>query len=126
MMPVTATTISISIKVKLRPLRDIGISSVRSIVERFLLAFMASHFKKRCIIASNLARPAYGMTIHFPVADAHHHFWDPQRNYHPWLRDEPPVPFRYGDYSALKRRYLPADYFADAGYPRTRLLPGCR
>lgn len=54
------------------------------------------------------------MTIHFPIADAHHHFWDPHRNYHPWLRDQPPVPFRYGDYSALKRCYLPADYFADA------------
>ncbi len=54
------------------------------------------------------------MTIHFPIVDAHHHFWDPQLNYHPWLRNEPPVPFRYGDYSALKRRYLPVEYFADA------------
>jgi predicted TIM-barrel fold metal-dependent hydrolase len=47
--------------------------------------------------------------------DAHQHFWDPRVNYHPWLCDEPPVPFRYGDYSALRRPYLPADYFADAG-----------
>ena len=54
------------------------------------------------------------MTVEFPIADAHQHFWDPQANYHPWLRDEPPVPFRYGDYSAIRRRYLPADYFADA------------
>jgi predicted TIM-barrel fold metal-dependent hydrolase len=36
-------------------------------------------------------------------------------NYHPWLCDQPLVPFRYGDYSALRRPYLPADYFADAG-----------
>ena len=54
------------------------------------------------------------MTINFPIVDAHHHFWDPHTNYHPWLRDTPPVPFRYGDYSALKRRYLAAEYFADA------------
>jgi predicted TIM-barrel fold metal-dependent hydrolase len=50
----------------------------------------------------------------FPIADAHQHFWDIERNYHPWLRDEPPIPFRYGDYRAIRRRYLPADYLADA------------
>jgi predicted TIM-barrel fold metal-dependent hydrolase len=50
----------------------------------------------------------------FPIVDAHQHFWDPRANYHPWLCDEPPVRFRYGDYSALRRPYLPADYFADA------------
>ena len=49
------------------------------------------------------------------IADAHQHFWDPRVNYHPWLCDEPQVPFRYGDYSALRRPYLPADYLADAG-----------
>jgi predicted TIM-barrel fold metal-dependent hydrolase len=50
----------------------------------------------------------------FPIADAHQHFWDPRVNYHPWLCDEPPIPFRYGDYSALRRPYLPRDYLADA------------
>lgn len=50
----------------------------------------------------------------FAIADAHQHFWDPRVNYHPWLCDQPPVPFRYGDYSGLRRPYLPADYFADA------------
>ncbi len=55
------------------------------------------------------------MSAQFPIVDAHQHFWDPRANYHPWLRDQPPVPFRYGDYSALRRPYLPADYFADAG-----------
>jgi predicted TIM-barrel fold metal-dependent hydrolase len=49
-----------------------------------------------------------------PLVDAHHHFWDLQRNYHPWLCDEPPIPFRYGDYSALRRSYLPEDYARDA------------
>jgi predicted TIM-barrel fold metal-dependent hydrolase len=49
----------------------------------------------------------------FPIVDAHHHFWDLEANYHPWLCDEPPIPFRYGDYRAIRRQYLPADYFAD-------------
>ncbi|MHC6227418.1 amidohydrolase family protein [Pseudomonas sp. X10] len=50
-----------------------------------------------------------------PIVDAHHHFWDPQQNYHPWLSGSETIPFRYGDYSAIKRRYFPEDYFADAG-----------
>ena len=54
------------------------------------------------------------MTVALPIVDAHQHFWDPRVNYHPWLCDQPPIPFRYGDYSALRRPYLPADYFADA------------
>jgi predicted TIM-barrel fold metal-dependent hydrolase len=49
-----------------------------------------------------------------PVVDAHHHFWDPVANPHPWLRPEVKIPFRYGDYSSIKRRYLPAEYFTDA------------
>ena len=55
------------------------------------------------------------MTEAFPIVDAHQHFWDPRVNYHPWLCDEPPIPFRYGDYRALRRPYLPADYLSDAG-----------
>jgi predicted TIM-barrel fold metal-dependent hydrolase len=48
-----------------------------------------------------------------PIIDAHHHFWDLARNPHPWLRDHPPIPFRYGDYSALRgRNFLPEDYAA--------------
>ncbi|WDG79753.1 amidohydrolase [Pseudomonas chlororaphis] len=53
-----------------------------------------------------------------PIIDAHHHFWDPLNNPHPWLRPEANIAFRYGDYSALKRRYFPEDYFADAGSHR--------
>lgn len=52
------------------------------------------------------------------VIDAHHHVWDISANYHPWLSDEPPIPFRYGDYSAIRRNYMPADYRRDtAGWP---------
>jgi predicted TIM-barrel fold metal-dependent hydrolase len=48
------------------------------------------------------------------VIDAHQHFWDPTTHYYPWLNDEPPIPFRYGDYRSIRRRYLPPDYRADA------------
>jgi predicted TIM-barrel fold metal-dependent hydrolase len=54
------------------------------------------------------------MALGFPLVDAHQHFWDPTINYHPWLCDEPPIPFRYGDYRALRRPYLPSHYRADA------------
>ena len=48
------------------------------------------------------------------VVDAHQHFWDLSLGKHPWLRDEPPPPFRYGDMRPLRRSYLPADYRIDA------------
>jgi predicted TIM-barrel fold metal-dependent hydrolase len=60
------------------------------------------------------AAPASDGLADLAIVDAHQHFWDPVANYHPWLRDEPPIPFRYGDYRALRRRYLPPDYLADA------------
>ena len=49
-----------------------------------------------------------------PIVDAHQHFWDPIANDHPWLRPDVMIPFRYGDYSAIKRPYLPDDYRRDA------------
>lgn len=48
------------------------------------------------------------------IVDAHHHLWDLAGPLHyPWLQDDPPIPFRYGDYSAIRRSYLPADYRRD-------------
>lgn len=55
-----------------------------------------------------------------PIVDAHQHFWDPIANLHPWLQPDVLIPFRYGDYSAIKRRYLPQDYLADAGVHAVR------
>jgi len=55
------------------------------------------------------------MSAPFQIVDAHQHFWDTAKNYYPWLRDEPMIPFRYGDYSAIRKSYLPADYRKDAG-----------
>src|SRR5258708_24490514 len=59
-----------------------------------------------------LERP--GMSGRLAVVDAHHHVWDPDVNYHPWLRDKPVSGFRYGDYAPIRRRYLVPDYLADA------------
>ena len=50
-----------------------------------------------------------------PIVDAHQHFWEPDRNPHPWLKPGARIPFRYGNYDAIKRRYLPDDYRRDAG-----------
>ncbi len=50
-----------------------------------------------------------------PIVDPHQHFWDLEANDYPWLRAPEPVPFRYGDYNAIRRTYLPPDYRADAG-----------
>lgn len=50
-----------------------------------------------------------------PIIDAHLHFWDLTLGKHPWLCGERQIPFRYGDYAALKAgNYLPDDYLADA------------
>lgn len=45
-----------------------------------------------------------------PIVDAHHHFWDIVKNPHPWLQKKPMIPFRYGDYSAICKNFLPTDY----------------
>src|ERR1041385_2125397 len=49
-----------------------------------------------------------------PIIDAHNHFWDPMANFHAWLSGPAVVRFRYGDYTPIKRRYFPADYWKDA------------
>lgn len=50
-----------------------------------------------------------------PIVDAHHHFWDVTHNPHPWLRQRPRIAFRYGDYEAICRDFLPEDYERAAG-----------
>jgi predicted TIM-barrel fold metal-dependent hydrolase len=53
------------------------------------------------------------MKLDEPFIDAHQHFWDLSRNRYPWLQDDKPIGFRYGDYTALKRNYLPAEFARD-------------
>lgn len=57
-------------------------------------------------------------TTALPIIDAHQHFWDLGRNRHPWLNDMPLIPFRYGDYTAIRRNYLPPDFRADSARHR--------
>ena len=46
-----------------------------------------------------------------PIVDPHFHLWSLRENRYPWLQDDPPIPFRYGDYSALREHdFLPEDY----------------
>ncbi|MDD7465792.1 MAG: amidohydrolase family protein [Actinomycetaceae bacterium] len=49
-----------------------------------------------------------------PIIDAHHHFWEPELGHQPWLRPDAHIPFRYGNYDAIKRSYLPPDLLNDA------------
>jgi predicted TIM-barrel fold metal-dependent hydrolase len=44
------------------------------------------------------------------IIDAHQHFWDLQHLHYPWLTDELIPDFRFGDYAAIRRNHLPADY----------------
>ncbi len=48
------------------------------------------------------------------IVDAHHHLWDLSRNRYPWLSDEPKHSDFLGDYSALRRNFLPDDYRREA------------
>lgn len=48
------------------------------------------------------------------IVDAHAHFWDLDNHRYPWLCDPQPIAFRYGDYSAIRRTYLPGDYRRDS------------
>ncbi|MEM7249958.1 MAG: amidohydrolase family protein [Pseudomonadota bacterium] len=48
-----------------------------------------------------------------PIIDAHHHFWDVEKNYHPWLCDEPLIESRHGDYRAIRKNYLPEEFARD-------------
>ena len=69
---------------------------------------------------SNVAQALPGQAVGLSIVDAHQHFWDPGLHYYPWLNDATPIPFRYGDYSAIRRRYLPPDYLADAAPNRVQ------
>lgn len=55
-----------------------------------------------------------GRDADLPIVDAHHHIWDLAANHHPWLVEEPPPAFRYGDTRPLRRSYMPSDYRRDA------------
>jgi predicted TIM-barrel fold metal-dependent hydrolase len=43
------------------------------------------------------------------IIDAHHHLWDLDRIYYPWLTDEIVPDFLFGDYAKIRKAYLPDD-----------------
>lgn len=52
-----------------------------------------------------------------PILDAHHHFFDLSDGHYPWLTDAYNPTFFLGDYRAICRDFLPADYrAATAGF----------
>lgn len=54
------------------------------------------------------------MASAIPTIDAHHHFWDLTNGRYPWLQEENIPTFRYGNYDAIRRDYLPDDLRRDA------------
>lgn len=48
------------------------------------------------------------------IVDAHHHLWNLDANYYPWLTDRV-GPRMYGDYAAIRRNYLLEDFRRDIG-----------
>ncbi|MGV9798109.1 amidohydrolase family protein [Mycobacterium sp. NPDC003449] len=48
----------------------------------------------------------------FPIIDAHHHFWDVESTEQrwPWIQDEIVEDFFLGDYTAMRRTFMPGQY----------------
>ena len=69
---------------------------------------------------ANAPQPAAADPL--PMVDAHAHFWDLEAHYYPWLCDPDLIPFRYGDYSNIRRSYLPEDYRRDCANSRVVAL----
>ena len=44
------------------------------------------------------------------IVDSHHHFWDLDKNYYPFLCDKIDPDFFLGNYEIIRQNYLPADY----------------
>lgn len=59
------------------------------------------------------------------LIDAHHHFWNLDQHHYPWLSDQPEPHFFLGNYDALKRNYLPADYRRDSAAHRVIATVHC-
>jgi predicted TIM-barrel fold metal-dependent hydrolase len=55
-----------------------------------------------------------GLDLDFDIVDSHHHLFDLDAVYYPWLTDRPEEDFLLGDYARLKRNYSVADYRRDA------------
>ena len=54
------------------------------------------------------------MSDNIEIIDAHHHFWDINQNYYPFLSDKIDENFFLGNYELIRKNYLPNDYFNDS------------
>ncbi len=71
-------------------------------------------------MAQDFSRPTNlpdfsGLDLNFDIVDSHHHLFDLNAVYYPWLTDTPNAHFLLGDYDRIKRDYSPDDFRADAG-----------
>lgn len=55
------------------------------------------------------------LSMDFNIVDCHHHLFDLDAVYYPWLTDHPETHFLLGNYDGIKRNYLPADFKVDTG-----------
>ena len=55
------------------------------------------------------------LDLNFDIIDSHHHLFDLDAVYYPWLTDVPESHFLLGDYDGIKKNYLPEDYLNDTG-----------
>ena len=55
------------------------------------------------------------LDLKFDIVDSHHHLFDLQAVYYPWLTDRPEKHFLLGHYDGLKQDYSVTDYRADTG-----------
>ena len=53
------------------------------------------------------------MSEDIEIIDAHHHFWDLNKNYYPFLSDKIDPDFFLGNYKSIRKNYLPVDYIKD-------------
>ena len=53
------------------------------------------------------------MSEDIEIIDAHHHFWDLNKNYYPFLSDKIDPDFFLGNYESIRKNYLPVDYIKD-------------
>ena len=54
------------------------------------------------------------MSDDIQIIDAHHHFWDLNQNYYPFLSDKIDENFFLGNYEFIRKNYLPIDYLNDS------------
>ncbi len=55
------------------------------------------------------------LNMDFDIVDCHHHLFDLDAVYYPWLTDQPENNFLLGNYDGIKKNYLPIDFRADNG-----------